>query len=50
MIVTILLSQLDCAIVIVVRVITQDAEGVLVTATVFQKVVEEYKLHCRENK
>jgi len=30
--------------------ITEDAENVLVSVTVFRKVVEEYKLHCRENK
>lgn len=32
------------------KVITQDSENVLVSVTVFRKVVEEYKLHCRENK
>jgi len=32
------------------KIITQDAENVLLTVTVFHKVIEEYKLHCRENK
>jgi V-type H+-transporting ATPase subunit C len=32
------------------KVVTQDSENILVTVTVFRKVVDEYKLHCRENK
>lgn len=31
-------------------VIFEDNENALVTATVFTKVVDEFKLHCRENK
>lgn len=31
-------------------VLTQDNEHALVTATVFTKVIDEFKLHCRENK
>lgn len=32
------------------RIITQDSEHILVTATVFTKVIDEFKLHCRENR
>jgi len=32
------------------RLITEDAECGLFSVTVFHKVVDEYKLHCRENK
>lgn len=32
------------------KVVFEDNEYVLVTATVFQKVVDEFKHHCRENK
>jgi len=32
------------------RLITEDAESGLFAVTIFRKVLDEYKLHCRENK
>jgi len=41
---TVLLLSLYC------RLITEDAESGLFAVTIFRKVLDEYKLHCRENK
>jgi len=43
--------QLVCIIVdCCFRLLTEDAESGLFAVTIFRKVLDEYKLHCRENK
>ena len=32
------------------RLVTEDSEYALYSVTLFRKVVDEYKTHCRENK
>ncbi|VDP08479.1 unnamed protein product [Soboliphyme baturini] len=43
-------EYLTTLLVVVPRLIFEDAENGLFSVTLFRKVVDEYKLHCRENK